>query len=68
MNTKLIKIFNTLFASYGPQGWWPVTRHRPYPEYLGGPIGDDERFEVMIGAILTQPHSFSHLFRHLTFC
>lgn len=61
MNTKLVKIFNELFASYGPQGWWPTTRDNSYPEYLGGPINDDERFEVMIGAILTQNTSWKNV-------
>ncbi|PLW80023.1 endonuclease [Candidatus Woesearchaeota archaeon] len=51
---KINKIFNRLFAHFGPLGWWPVTRHNPYPEYLGGPINDKERFEIVIGAILTQ--------------
>ena len=34
----LMEIFNRLYASYGPQHWWPA----------------DEPFEVMVGAILTQ--------------
>ena len=54
MKTKLENIYYKLFAHFGPLGWWPVTRHNPYPEYLGGPTNDKERFEVIIGAILTQ--------------
>lgn len=38
VSKKLLDIFNRLFASYGPQHWWPA----------------DEPFEVMVGAILTQ--------------
>ncbi len=35
---KLTKIYTTLFESFGPQGWWPAKT----------------RFEVIVGAILTQ--------------
>jgi len=35
---KLLKIYTTLFDSFGPQGWWPAKT----------------RFEVIVGAILTQ--------------
>lgn len=35
---RLLDIHNRLFATYGPQHWWPA----------------DEPFEVMVGAILTQ--------------
>lgn len=52
--TKLKKIFNLLFSEFGPRGWWPTTKDDLYPQYLGGPINDKERFEVMIGTILTQ--------------
>lgn len=38
VNKTLLDIYNRLFATYGPQHWWPAE----------GP------FEVMVGAILTQ--------------
>ncbi len=59
MINQLKSIFNELFSTYGPQGWWPTTRNERFPEYLGGPINDTEVFEVMIGAILTQ--NINHL-------
>jgi endonuclease-3 related protein len=34
----IIKIFDVLYSTYGPQGWWP---------------GEDQ-FEIILGAILTQ--------------
>jgi len=34
----LREIYNSLYACYGPQGWWPA----------------DDPFEVIVGAILTQ--------------
>lgn len=35
---KLLRIYSILFDSFGPQGWWPAKT----------------RFEVIVGAILTQ--------------
>ena len=37
-NTKLLKIYNTLYKAFGPQHWWP----------------GETPFEIMVGAILTQ--------------
>ena len=37
-NNKLIGIYDRLYEFYGPQGWWP----------------GNTRFEVIVGAILTQ--------------
>jgi endonuclease-3 related protein len=41
----LIDIYNTLFASYGPQHWWPA----------------DAPFEVIVGAILTQSAAWTNV-------
>ena len=45
--TKLKKIYNTLFKTFGPQHWWP---------------GDTE-FEVCVGAVLTQNTNWSNVER-----
>lgn len=37
-NIRFTQVYTTLFASYGPQSWWPA----------------DSPFEIMLGAILTQ--------------
>ncbi len=37
-NQPVIKIFDVLYSTYGPQGWWP----------------GDSPFETIVGAILTQ--------------
>ena len=49
MNTSLSlrKIYNILYASYGPQSWWPA----------------DTPFEVMLGAILTQNTNWTNVER-----
>ncbi|MDP2941728.1 MAG: endonuclease III domain-containing protein [Candidatus Omnitrophota bacterium] len=38
LSDRLKRIYKKLYASFGPQGWWPA----------------DSPFEVMVGAILTQ--------------
>lgn len=42
---KLLEIYGTLLKSFGPQGWWPAKT----------------RFEVVIGAILTQNTSWTNV-------
>ncbi len=41
------KIHDTLFATYGPQHWWP----------------GDSRFEIMVGAVLTQNTAWTNVER-----
>ncbi|MCD6379056.1 endonuclease [bacterium] len=58
---KLINIFNILKRYYGPRNWWPVTPPgKLYPEYTGGPENSEQRFEVAVGAILTQNTSWKN--------
>jgi len=48
-------IYNKLFESFGPQGWWPLTiRNNKSEHHVGSPKTDNHRFEIIIGAILTQ--------------
>tara|TARA_Y100000310_G_C20649498_1_gene798560 strand:- start:129 stop:833 length:705 start_codon:yes stop_codon:yes gene_type:complete len=55
---KVKKVYLKLLSKYGRQGWWPVTpiscRGDAKPIY--GVVGksDKQRFEIIIGAILTQ--------------
>ncbi len=44
------KFFNTLYEFYGPQEWWPA----------------DSRFEVIIGAILTQNTAWTNVEKAIT--
>lgn len=46
----LIDIYNTLFATYGPQHWWPA----------------DSPFEVIVGAILTQSAAWTNVERAIS--
>lgn len=44
-NTIFLKIYKTLYNSFGPQHWWP----------------GDTPFEIMVGAILTQNTNWSNV-------
>jgi endonuclease III related protein len=66
MSDKIIRIYRKLYDLYGPQGWWPLMSHdgtnptktgsvRGYhPENYELPRSEDEIYEIMLGAILTQ--------------
>jgi endonuclease-3 related protein len=60
---KFQKIYSILHASYGPQGWWPLTlegetrtRH-----HHGKPRHEHHRFEIILGAILTQNTAWNNV-------
>jgi len=50
------KIYSILAGAYKRQGWWPIfSKEYGLSEYgVGAPRNDDDRFEIVIGAILTQ--------------
>jgi len=50
-----------LLDEYGPQRWWPVTpAGETKPRYTGGPRSAVQRFEVAVGAVLTQNTAWSN--------
>jgi len=53
-----LNLYKKLFSLYGPQGWWPVRtefKGRGYhPNEFGLPKTRKGKFEVCMGAILTQ--------------
>jgi endonuclease-3 related protein len=70
------KIFNCLFDSYGPQGWWPLTElHEAgganptktgtirgyHPGDYTYPQTRDQQFEIICGALLTQNTSWTQV-------
>ena len=57
----LIRIYETLLKAYGPQNWWPVTSQGNVPQYSGGPKTGKQRFEVIVGAVLTQNTSWKNV-------
>ena len=49
------KIYAKLLKMYGPQGWWPITATKGYhPGAYQYPLRGIDRFEIAVGAILTQ--------------
>ena len=57
--TKLKQIYNLLLGNFGSQGWWPVTAigcrgSEVKPVYGMATKTEKQRFEIIIGAILTQ--------------
>ena len=54
---KLRAIHRKLLKEYGPQGWWPVLQRgklKYFPNDYSIPLTDAQRFEITIGALLTQ--------------
>ncbi len=52
----LLKVFEILYSTFGPQQWWPVKGR-----YEGGPQDSNSAFEVMVGAILTQNTTWTNV-------
>lgn len=49
------QIHELLLNSFDPQGWWPLTINGFHPKHHSGkPKTQKDRFEIIIGAILTQ--------------
>src|SRR3989339_1844906 len=60
------KIYQKLLEAYSPQGWWPLYNAKTGKfEYHKGnynlPKNDAERFEICVGAILTQNTSWKNV-------
>lgn len=56
---KSIKeIYNILYKTYGPQGWWPVSTVKENNGYHNGdykvPENTGEKYEIITGAVLAQ--------------
>ncbi len=59
---KIQKIHDTLLKRYGKQKWWPTTLDGELkPTYHGQKIDEKQRFEIIIGAILTQNTSWKNV-------
>jgi endonuclease III related protein len=59
---KIIQIYRLLYKEYGPQRWWPTTLEGDlHPTYHGKKISKKQRFEIIVGAILTQNTSWKNV-------
>ncbi len=54
---SLMSVYESLLTHYGPQGWWPIRGKRFYSK----PLTDNERFEVIVGAVLTQNTNWNNV-------
>jgi endonuclease-3 related protein len=63
-------LYQRLLSEYGPQGWWPLRSRagrrgfdgRGYhPGRYAGPRSTGERFEIAVGAVLTQNTSWRNV-------
>jgi endonuclease-3 related protein len=64
MDERFMNVYRLLRGAYGPRRWWPVTPPGgTTPRYTGGPRNDLQRFEVAVGAVLTQNTAWSNAAR-----
>lgn len=62
----LLETFGRLHAAYGPRRWWPTTLDgAESPSYHGGKPNANQRFEIAVGAILTQNTNWGNVERAL---
>lgn len=66
MSASILKIYEKLYDLYGPQGWWPLmdlesenikktgATHGYHPLNYDLPETENQRYEIILGAILTQ--------------
>lgn len=48
------RLYKDLLVEYGPRGWWPLLECGYHPGDYSYPHNDMQRFEIGLGAILTQ--------------
>ena len=66
---RIKQIYELLFNRYGSQGWWPVTpvnscrTLEKKPLYSVGLKNEKQKFEIIVGAILTQNTSWKNVER-----
>jgi endonuclease-3 related protein len=60
---NIVNIYKTLYSAYGSQGWWPLTPKGGgrTKHHSGLPKNDTHRFEIMMGAILTQNTAWTNV-------
>ncbi len=69
MNRRIQALYAQLLAAYGPQGWWPLSikagargfdARGYHPGTYGHPRTAEGRFEIVMGAILTQNSAWTN--------
>tara|TARA_Y100000310_G_scaffold317376_1_gene370202 strand:+ start:1371 stop:2042 length:672 start_codon:yes stop_codon:yes gene_type:complete len=59
--TKIRLIYDELLSLYGHQGWWPLIEHGYHLKQYNFPTTNQQKFEICIGAILTQNVSWTNV-------
>jgi endonuclease-3 related protein len=71
----ILKLYKELFARHGPQGWWPILSRANergfddkgyHPSIYQYPISRNERYEIVVGAILTQNTAWKNVEKALS--
>ena len=63
---KIYKLYEILYETYGPQGWWPFLNSGGYhPLDYSFTKSEAEIFEVCLGSILTQNTTFASVIKSL---
>ncbi|MBD3249439.1 hypothetical protein GF336_05320 [Candidatus Woesearchaeota archaeon] len=58
---KIQHIYYILHKTYGSQGWWPTTlEDNLHPTYHGKKHSEKQKFEIIVGAVLTQNTSWKN--------
>lgn len=67
MQGNLISIYEKLYFKFGPQNWWPSTLEGELvPSYHGRTPNNKMRFEIAVGAILTQNTSWTNVVKAIS--
>lgn len=67
MPLRLLEIYEKLHSCYGKQNWWPSTLSgKITPEYHGKKPNNKMRFEIALGAILTQNTTWTNVVKAIT--
>ena len=64
----ILELYKVLLKYYGPQGWWPVVGNKNindsdgyHPEKYNIPNTPEDRFQIVVGTILTQNTSWNNV-------
>jgi endonuclease-3 related protein len=75
VSISLIRVYERLLEAYGPRGWWPLQSRAGHPGFdgqgyhpgeYGCPGSPQERFEIAMGAVLTQNTSWRNAAKALS--
>src|SRR3989338_3309292 len=58
-------LYTALLSTYGPQGWWPIRGVYTKQNNHYRTLSEEERFEICLGAILTQNTAWKNVEKSL---